>query len=138
MTTDLKNTGADLGGKPAAGRAASAQSSTPDGLAHLLDALEGDQEAMVDLIDSFLACYPAHLQRIAAAVGAENPQLVEKTAHHFKGCLGIFCHTEPLQLTQQLIDMGERETLSQAPQVLQLLQQEMEPLLLSLRRFAGR
>ena len=63
---------------------------------------------------------------------------LERSAHQFKGCLGIFCRTEPLSLTQRLIDMGERGTLAQAPRTLELLEGEMERLVASLREFTGR
>jgi len=107
-------------------------------LGALLDALEGDQQALLELIGDFLVSYPAQLDRIADAIRAGDARHLEKSAHHFKGCLGIFCRNEPLALTQRLLEMGEQETLSQAPETLQLLQREMEQLVTGLREFASR
>jgi HPt (histidine-containing phosphotransfer) domain-containing protein len=101
----------------------------------LLEALEGDREALVELIGDFLATYPGHLLHISEAICAGNARHLEKSAHKFKGSLGIFSRAEPLALTQRLIDMGERETLEQAPQTLDLLQCEMERLIQSLKTF---
>ena len=103
----------------------------------LLDALEGDREALVELIGDFLATYPGHLLRISEAICAGDARHLQKSAHKFKGSLGIFSRAEPLALTQRLIDMGERETLDQAPQTLDLLEGEMEQLIHHLREVAG-
>jgi HPt (histidine-containing phosphotransfer) domain-containing protein len=107
-------------------------------LSDLLAAMEGDRQALIDLIDSFLASYQAHLQHISAAVRSTNAQYLERSAHHFKGSLGIFCRTEALALTQSLMEMGEHNTLAQAPQTLELLEQEMATLAATLRAFIGR
>ena len=107
-------------------------------LANLLDALEGDRAALVELIGDFLASYRGHLERISSAICHGDARHLEKSAHQFKGSLGIFCRSEPLNLTQSLIDMGERESLTQAPRTLELLEREMEQLVTSLREFAGR
>jgi len=119
---------------------AGGQGAAGDGgaLSHLLDALEGDQQALVDLIGDFLVSYPAQLERISAAISSGSARHLEKSAHHFKGCLGIFCHSEPLALTDRLLEMGEQENLVQAPEILQLLQQQMEQLAAGLREFSGR
>jgi HPt (histidine-containing phosphotransfer) domain-containing protein len=109
---------------------------TSAALANLLDALEGDREAVIGLIGDFLGSYRDHLGRISEAVGAGNAQLLEKSAHHFKGSLGIFCRTGPLSLTERLIEMGERDILTQAPHTLELLEGEMEKLALRLKEFA--
>jgi HPt (histidine-containing phosphotransfer) domain-containing protein len=107
-------------------------------LANLLDALEGDRAALVELIGDFLASYRSHLERISTAICDGDARHLEKSAHQFKGSLGIFCRSEPLSLTQSLIDMGERESLNQAPRTLELLEREMEQLVTGLRAFAGR
>ena len=106
-------------------------------LANLLEALEGDRAALVELIGDFLASYRGHLERISAAICDGDARHLEKSAHQFKGSLGIFCRSEPLSLTESLIDMGERESLTQAPRTLELLEREMEQLVTSLREFAG-
>jgi len=105
-------------------------------LAGLLDALEGDQQALIGLIGDFLASYRGHLDRISGAICTGNARHLEKSAHQFKGSLGIFCHTGPLALTEQLMEMGEREALTQAPRTLELLEQEMEQLAANLREFS--
>jgi HPt (histidine-containing phosphotransfer) domain-containing protein len=110
----------------------------PATLSALLDALGGDRDALIGIVDDFLAVYPKHLKRISAAVRAGNAQQLEKSAHQFKGILGIFSRSAPLALTQRLIDMGERGTLTEAPQTLELLKEEMRQLALSLREFTGR
>ena len=107
-------------------------------LTGLLEALAGDREALADLVRDFLASCPEHLNSISAAVRAGNAQHLERSAHHFKGSLGIFCRNEPLALTQQLIDMGEHNDLTRAARTLELLEREMEQLVLSLEQYAGR
>jgi len=107
-------------------------------LSDLLQALEGDREALDALIDSFLASYPGHLQHISVAVGTADAPYLEKSAHHFKGSLGIFCQTEALELVQRLMEMGERSNLDQAPQALERLEPEMVALSATLRAFIDR
>jgi len=107
-------------------------------LSDLLVTLEGDRQALSDLIGSFLASYQGHLQHISTAVCTGNAQYLEKSAHHFKGSLGIFCQTEALALTQRLMEMGERNTLAGAPEALELLEQEMAVLVGTLREFIDR
>ena len=121
-----------------AGVAPPGRPGTPASLAGLLEALDGDREALSDLIGDFLASYPGHLQRISAAVRSGSASHLEKSAHQFKGSLGIFCRTEPLALTQCLMEMGERDALTQAPRTLELLEREMGPLVKSLREFTAR
>ena len=104
----------------------------------LLVTLEGDRQALSDLIGSFLASYQGHLQQISDAVCAGNARYLEKSAHHFKGSLGIFCQTEALVLTQRLMEMGERNNLAGAPETLELLLQEMAALVATLREFIDR
>jgi len=107
-------------------------------LPDLLLALEGDREALGVLIGSFLTSYRSHLQHISDAVGAANAGSLEKSAHHFKGSLGIFCQTEALVLVQNLIEMGERNTLDQATQTLERLELEMVALAAALKAFIDR
>jgi HPt (histidine-containing phosphotransfer) domain-containing protein len=107
-------------------------------LTDLLQALEGDREALGALIGSFLASYRGHLQHISAAIGSANAASLERSAHHFKGSLGIFCQTEALVLVQRLMEMGERNTLDQAPQALERLELEMAGLAATLRAFIER
>jgi HPt (histidine-containing phosphotransfer) domain-containing protein len=107
-------------------------------LTDLLQALEGDREALGALIGSFLASYRGHLQHISAAIGSANATSLERSAHHFKGSLGIFCQTEALVLVQRLMEMGERNTLDQAPQALERLELEVAALAATLRAFIGR
>jgi HPt (histidine-containing phosphotransfer) domain-containing protein len=112
--------------------------SSAEVLSELLAALEGDRQALEDLIGSFLASCQGHLQGISAAVHSENAQYLEKSAHHFKGSLGIFCQSEALAVTQRLIEMGEQNDLAQARQSLELLEQEVAALVLSLEDFMVR
>jgi HPt (histidine-containing phosphotransfer) domain-containing protein len=107
-------------------------------LSDLLLALEGDREALRALIDSFLSSSPGHLQHISVAVSTANAPYLEKSAHHFKGSLGIFCQTEALALVQRLMEMGERKNLDQAPQALERLELEMVGLTETLRAFIDR
>lgn len=102
-------------------------------LSSLLDALEGDRQALNGLIGDFLASYRGHLDRMSGAISAGNARHLEKSAHQFKGSLGIFCRSEPLALTERLLEMGERQALTQAPHTLELLEQEMELLAANLR-----
>jgi CheY-like chemotaxis protein/HPt (histidine-containing phosphotransfer) domain-containing protein len=106
-----------------------------DALSMLLEATEGDRGIVVELVGDFLASYRDRLDSMSAAISAGNAEDLEKSSHRFKGSLGLFSRTEPLNLTEQLIEMGERNSLAEAPRTLELLQMEMEKLVTSLMEF---
>jgi len=109
----------------------------PDELADLLEAMEGNMDAVICIIEQFLACYGDHIGRISAAVSAGNAVELQASAHQFTASLGLFCRTEPLKLTQRLTEMGEKNSLTEAPRTLELLEVEMEKLVAGLTEFAG-
>jgi hypothetical protein len=113
-------------------------SGTSDELADLLEAMEGNRAAVICIIEQFLSFYRDHIDRISAAVSAGNAGELQKNAHLFTSSLGLFCRTEPLKLTQHLTEMGERNSLTEAPRTLELLEMEMEKLVAGLTEFASR
>ena len=110
----------------------------PEALVELMEAVAGDRSIAILLVGEFLVSYRASLDGISAAVMAGHAGELERRAHQFKGCLGVFCRTEPLELTQRLIELAEGKSLAEAPQTLEQLEIEMEKLVADLIDFVAR
>jgi HPt (histidine-containing phosphotransfer) domain-containing protein len=119
-------------------RLLTASDGVPEALVELLEAVAGDRGIAIRLVGEFLASYRVSLDGISAAVSAGRAGEVERRAHQFKGCLGVFCRTEPLELTQRLIDLAEGNSIAEAPQTLNQLEIEMEKLVAGLTDFVAR
>lgn len=111
---------------------------TPTALVELLEAVAGDREVANRLIGEFLDSYRERLDDMSAAISLGDVPELGKNAHQFRGCLGIFCRSEPLMLVQRLVGMAEDNTLAEAAPTLGLLGREMEKLETVLRDFIAR
>src|SRR5262249_23956535 len=57
----------------------------------VLSELDGDREVLARILRLFLADYPGHMGRIAAAVERGDLPDVERAAHALRGGLGTLC-----------------------------------------------
>ena len=80
----------------------------------LLERLEGDEELLHDLIDTFLAESGALLGQVLDAVARQDGAALYRTAHQLKGTVSIFGCQEATQSALALETMGREQNLDES------------------------
>jgi two-component system, sensor histidine kinase and response regulator len=107
------------------------------GKAEALDRLGGDEELLRELCQIFLDESPKLLQKLRQAIVDADADAVMRAAHNLKGELGYLGAAEASQSAQTLEDMGHANDLSQAAEVLVVLERAAASLHLALKDPAG-
>jgi HPt (histidine-containing phosphotransfer) domain-containing protein len=80
----------------------------------LLERLEGDEEFLLDLIDTYLAESDQVLEDVLDAVTRHDVEGVHRAAHKLKGTLSIFGSRETTEAALALETMGRDRNLDKA------------------------
>jgi HPt (histidine-containing phosphotransfer) domain-containing protein len=102
--------------------------------AELMDRLEGDEELLRGLIDTFLEEASPLLQQVLEAVTRRDAAGLNRAAHKLKGMVSIFGSGEAAQAAEALETMGREEDLNRAEDASAHLRERMEALEKSLAR----
>ena len=103
----------------------------------LLEAFDGDQAFLKEIIDMFMADTPKMLQDIKAAIDAKNADTLQRTAHAFKGMLGNFQVETAVAKAYALEEMGRNASFEMAEPVFAELSNLVAELERSLVEVAG-
>jgi HPt (histidine-containing phosphotransfer) domain-containing protein len=98
----------------------------PATLATLLEIIGGEQELLVELIDSFLEDAPPLLVKLRQGLEQGNAATVRMAAHTIKSSSNDFGATRLAELCQQLEDMGKAGSLDGAPEFAAQVEAEYE------------
>ncbi len=96
--------------------------------AELLRQLEGDEELLRELIETFLAECDGLLSDVLRAVADRDAAGLERAAHKLKGTVSIFGSREATSLAQALETMGRAGDLRGAKGAVARLQERMKAL----------
>ena len=94
----------------------------------VLSRLEGDEQLLGELIDTFLVEAGPLLQQVADAVTSQNAVALERAAHTLKGTVSIFSSRPTTATAQALETMGRDRDLRNAGQALAQLKAQMKAL----------
>jgi two-component system sensor histidine kinase/response regulator len=107
------------------------------GKAEALERLGGDEELLRELCQIFLQESPKLLVRLRRAIVETDAQAVMRAAHSLKGELGYLGAVRASHAAQELEDMGQKNNLFRAAEILVVLEREMASLHLALKDPAG-
>lgn len=96
----------------------------PVDLAFLMEALDGDEEAIRDLAATLLADGPPRLSALARALAAGDEHGVERAAHSLKGALAAFGAEEAGRLAAALEAIARQGRLDGGIELLTCLERE--------------
>ncbi len=91
-----------------------------------LEAVDGDEDLLSELIEEFLNTYPEQLGRLRELLDDGNVEQFERAAHSFKGSVGNFGAMRAYDLAYELEKIGKSGKLDGADSVLRELEIEME------------
>jgi two-component system, sensor histidine kinase and response regulator len=94
----------------------------------LLNAFDNDWDFLKEVIDMFIADYPAMLKNIHVAIQAEDAPGLQRTAHALKGMLGNFQVETAAKKAYDLEKMGSNGTFEQAEDIYTQLSAELDSL----------
>ena len=94
-------------------------------LAAALKVVDGNRGLLQELAELFLKDYPIRLAELRLALRDGNALQAAQTAHRLRGALSICGNTAAVHLTYELEAMARTGDLAGAPDVLQLLEQEL-------------
>jgi len=94
----------------------------------LLERLEGDEELLHDLIDTFLAESGTLLQQVLDAVARQDGPALYRSAHQLKGTVSIFGGREATQSALALETMGREQILDKSGEAAARLEEHMAAL----------
>jgi len=94
----------------------------------LLSQVGGDLEILREVVELFLEDAPGQLARVKQAVGAQDAQALQRTAHSLKGALSNFSASKAVEAALQLETMGRTRQMETADLVYAQLEQDVERL----------
>lgn len=97
--------------------------------------VDGDEELMASLVDIFLTEAAPMMEAIRSAVANGDPGKLEKAAHRLKGSISIFGVGIVAQTAFELEQQGRNRDLTQTPETMVRLEQQMKNLQLTLQKF---
>lgn len=100
----------------------------PVDLAFLMEALDGDEEAIRDLAATLLADSPPRLDELRGALTARDGRRVERAAHALKSALAAFGAEDARRLAAALEAIGRENRLDGGRELLTCLEREFERL----------
>ena len=89
-----------------------------DTLNTLLDAVGGDPEFLVELLDEFFKDTPRQFQTMEEALSTNNAEAFRRAAHSMKSNSANFGAMNLSRLCKELEDIGKNNPLDQAPPLL--------------------
>ena len=103
----------------------------------LLEAFDGDQDFLKEIIEMFVADTPKMLKDIQAAIDAKDAVTLQRTAHALKGMVGNFQAETAVEKAYALEKMGQNAALEMAEPVFAELSNLVAELEKSLMDVAG-
>ena len=97
----------------------------------------GDEEILLETMQTFLDYGPDMLADVARAIGQGNPARVAETAHALKGAVGIVDARKTLDAAQALESIGRSGDLSQAAGAYEALKGHLDHLIGALEAEVG-
>jgi PAS domain S-box-containing protein len=97
----------------------------PIDLTVALHAVDGDQDLLMELIDTFQQDYPTHLASLREAVRQPNASQLERSAHRLKGALAVLGATSAYTLAAALETMGRDTCLDGTTALIEELEREL-------------
>jgi two-component system, sensor histidine kinase and response regulator len=91
-----------------------------------LDRLQGDRELLEELVGVIRQEAPRLFSEVRAAVERGDAAALRLSAHTLKGSLGNFAAARAVEAAKRLEMMGKQGDLSEAPQALVVLEQELD------------
>ena len=91
-----------------------------------LQRVGGDAELLKEILDLFIQECPQYLSAIGSAIEKRDPATLRRAAHTFKGALGNFGESPPLDTAQALETMGHENHLAGAEEIYQQLVRQMD------------
>jgi signal transduction histidine kinase/DNA-binding response OmpR family regulator len=98
----------------------------PVDLSQMREVLEGSEDVLVQLVESFLQDYPRKLGQMRTALDEKDPRALEMAAHSLIGGVGNFGAERASELAQTLEDLGRESRLDEIPAALEQLERELE------------
>jgi signal transduction histidine kinase/DNA-binding response OmpR family regulator len=92
----------------------------------LLNRLEGDEQLLRELIDTFFADSRLLLQEVLDAVTSQDAARLDRAAHKLKGTVSTLCGHSASRTAQALETMGRDRNLHDAAQAFAQLKEQME------------
>jgi len=96
--------------------------------AELLDQIGGDFSLLRKIVELFIEGYSKNLDEMRDAIRDRDPQRLHKTAHRLKGSASTLAATLTRDAAHRLEAIGASGKLTEAPEALALLEEEMERL----------
>jgi HPt (histidine-containing phosphotransfer) domain-containing protein len=104
--------------------------------AEVLDRLGDDEDLLRELCGIFLSESPKLLEKLREAIAEGEAGAVMRAAHSLKGEVSYLSAPAATEDAGWLEDMGHNHDISRAPEVLLVLEREMEHLVRAIREFA--
>ncbi len=98
----------------------------------MLERLGGDEQLLGEVIGIFLDGAPRQLALLRRAVGEQNAEELEKTAHSLRGELEYLGLTEISRRIRALEEMGSRRDLRGAEAILASIEMDLPPVLVAI------
>ncbi len=86
-------------------------------LSRVMDALDGDQDLLKELISDFLVEIPKQLSELKESIEAGNSKQIERKAHSLKGAVANFGADDAYKLAYSLETLGREAKLDQVAPV---------------------
>ena len=96
--------------------------------AALLEKVFGDKSMLSEIIDMFLQMAPDMVSDVEKAIQCADDKALVETAHFLKGSIGNFHEGEAFEAALELEKLGRSANLQQAPEIYQVLLQEVRRL----------
>jgi HPt (histidine-containing phosphotransfer) domain-containing protein len=91
----------------------------------LLARIEGDEELLKTLVDTFLEVSPGNMDKIREAIAGGDPRTVERATHFLKGSLGTLSASNAFRTAADLEQVARSGNLASAPEVYRTLEQDV-------------
>ena len=91
----------------------------------LLARIEGDEELLRTLVDTFLEISPESMDKIREAIAGGDPRTVERATHYLKGSLGTLSASNAFRTATDLEEVARSGNLTSAPEVYRTLEQDV-------------
>ena len=101
----------------------------------MITRLGGDEELARQLVTLFIEECPRMMAQVRESVAQDNPDLVRRAAHAFKGSVSNFTADGPTVTAFALETIGREARLDEASVLLAQLEREVEVLMTQLRAF---
>lgn len=92
----------------------------------IVDLMEGDQEMIIDLIDTLNDSNPTLLEQLVLGVSAQDAVQIREAAHALKSSNAQLGALNFSGLCQQMEEVGKRSQLGDASYLLELIKEEYQ------------